>query len=275
MPNKIKKFDLTYDQIPNIFNLPSKVFLNDTAKNISSNKSISDDTKQKYIDRTIFQLKRDLSALCYVDFKGNNISTFQKDWLTLTSKGTYVLNDKIYPNFTQGDNTGAVIGHSLYSYHVMPYVQNMEEIKEVRFCFSYKNTKNQASGFAFIAWGNKSEDKYEHWIISTIQNATAAPNEKKITVLASQNSGTPETDNHVLMDNVTSITQELNSAINEGDVSFLMKNMFNADNSLNSAHIDYLNSRIVPNQNIDDRYRKEIQLNTLFALAKSSVHDNF
>ena len=272
MPKNIKKFKLTYQQVPEVFALPKKMYLQDEAETIPEETLEQTEAQKTLIAETVTTLNKDSDRTCYVDFAGRKVSQLKADWLVCNAAGKLELAKEVYPDYTQGNNTGASVGENLYSFqfYIPMSISNPTscgQIKRQAICFAYRNAAGEPAGFSLMASGNASE--YQDWIISTIQNTTAHPKKRVVTVLSTPGIVTSKAKASVLMDNPTTIQMELKEAIKNDTVSRLIEGIFNPDGSLNSDYINSLDSRITPDLNIDDRDRKESRLSTLFELSNT------
>ncbi|AMP90110.2 hypothetical protein [Legionella pneumophila] len=272
----IKKFNLTYQQVPKVFSLPESVFLSKDVELIPEEVLKQTKIQKNAVTKTIGQIDKDLDRTCYVDFDGLTVAQLKLDWLTINPQGELVLSEGVYPSFSQGDNTGAVIGEILQTKHFsLPLSEDdpeafMEVTRDTsRICFSYKNSAGQPSGFSLVAAPNgDSEGKHKGWIISVIQNTVGNYKNRKVAVLASPNYVRSEAQTIVDMDNPDAIEKELKTIINNDKVASLIKGIFKEDGTLNADYIRQLASRIKANRNIDDRDRKSAQFNILIELAE-------
>ncbi|HAU1526514.1 TPA: Dot/Icm T4SS effector RavS [Legionella pneumophila] len=272
----IKKFNLTYQQVPKIFSLPESVFLSKDVELIPEEVLKQTKTQKNIVAKTIEQIDKDLERTCYVDFDGLTVAQLKSDWLTVNPQGDLALSEGVYPSFSQGDNTGAVIGEILQTKHFsLPLSEEdpkafMEVTRNTtRICFSYKNSAGQPSGFSLVAAPNgDSEGNHKGWIISVIQNTVGNYKGRKVSVLASPNYVRSEAQSTVDMDTPDAIERELKRVINNDKVASLIKGIFKEDGTLNADYIRQLASRIKGNRNIDDRDRKSAQFNILIELAE-------
>ncbi|HEM0301989.1 TPA: Dot/Icm T4SS effector RavS, partial [Legionella pneumophila] len=272
----IKKFNLTYQQVPKIFSLPESVFLSKDVELIPEEVLKQTKIQKNIVAKTIEQIDKDLERTCYVDFDGLTVAQLKSDWLTVNPQGDLALSEGVYPSFSQGDNTGAVIGEILQTKHFsLPLSETdpkafMEVTRNTtRICFSYKNSAGQPSGFSLVAAPNgDSEGNHKGWIISVIQNTVGNYKDRKVSVLASPNYVRSEAQSTVDMDTPDAIERELKRVINNDKVASLIKGIFKEDGTLNADYIRQLASRIKGNRNIDDRDRKSAQFNILIELAE-------
>ncbi|HFD2433466.1 TPA: Dot/Icm T4SS effector RavS, partial [Legionella pneumophila] len=272
----IKKFNLTYQQVPKTFSLPESVFLSKDVELIPEEVLKQTKIQKNIVAKTIEQIDKDLERTCYVDFDGLTVAQLKSDWLTVNPQGDLALSEGVYPSFSQGDNTGAVIGEILQTKHFsLPLSEEdpkafMEVTRNTtRICFSYKNSSGQPSGFSLVAAPNgDSEGKHKGWIISVIQNTVGNYKDRKVSVLASPNYVRSEAQSTVDMDTPDAIERELKRVINNDKVASLIKGVFKEDGTLNGDYIRQLASRIKGNRNIDDRDRKSAQFNILIELAE-------
>ncbi|WP_115711498.1 hypothetical protein [Legionella sainthelensi] len=273
MPSNIKKFTLTYNLIPKVFSLPEQLYLNYEKIASSTPANVSEQTaeQKEYITSTIKQIDLDADRTCYVDFTGLKASQLKAEWLTRNLSDEVRITPGVFPTFTQGDNTSACISEILHTTQVISPLstQNSDSLAQLmtstkRICFAYRTDNGESAGFSLIASPSGDADgNHKGWIISTIQNTTGQYNKRKITVLASSNYVSTKTARMIAMDNPTSIETELKDALNNDKVVKLIKRIFNPDGSLNEIEMKRLKSRIHSSINIDDRNRKEAQLNCL------------
>lgn len=274
----IKKFNLTYRQIPKVFSLPESIFLEKSSELIPEEVWKQTETQKKVVAKTIEQIDKDLERTCYVDFDGLTTSQLKSDWLTTNPQGEMELSEGVYPSFAQGDNTGAALGEILQTTHFsLPLSEKdpqafIEVTRDTtKICFSYRNSDGQPAGFSLVAAPNgDSEGKHKGWIISVIQNTVGNYKDRKVSVLASPNYVVSQAQTTVDMDNPAAIEKELKAIIKNDKVTSLIKGVFNQDGSLNSNYIQQLHSRIKGNCNIDDRDSKSAQLNIFIELAEKT-----
>ena len=277
----IKKFKLTYKQIPKVFSMPEQVFLSKTADLIPDNVSEQTEEQRKQVSAAVKQLDKDLDRTCYVDLDGRTTSGLKSVWLTHNLSGVS-LTKGVYPSYTQGNSTGAVIGEILHDTQ-FAFPLSIEEpesfsslqpkTKKIR--FAYRNAKGEPAGFSLVAAPDGDhEGNHKGWIISTIQNTTAKPEDREVAVLASSNYVTTKAKTTIDTANPNQLDAALKAAINNDKIYELVKGIFNQDGSLNAGYIAQLSDRIVAasgQTNIDDRDRKMAQLNCLFDLSKQTA----
>lgn len=70
----IKKFNLTYQQVPKIFSLPESVFLSKDVELIPEEVLKQTKTQKNIVAKTIEQIDKDLERTCYVDFDGLTVA---------------------------------------------------------------------------------------------------------------------------------------------------------------------------------------------------------
>lgn len=277
----IKFFQLNYNQIPKLFNLPKETYLSNTARLIPEEVLEQTIEQSLELDEVMMQLDKDLDRTAYVDFNGRKASELKSDWLT-HSLYTTALSKGVFPSYTQGNATAGCIGEIIFTWHfALPlsktdhqsFSQLVPQIKKI--CFAYKNAKGEPCGFSLItaptginAPNGAEPKKHQGWIISVIQNTTGKPKNRRITVLGTQNY--IDTKPHSAMDekNLDELKAKLKTAINNDKIFDLISGIFNENSSLNETYIEELTLRIKSSKNIDNRDKKREQLNCLFELSE-------
>ncbi|MDF1826953.1 MAG: DUF308 domain-containing protein [Legionellaceae bacterium] len=256
MPSEIKKFNLAYTEVPGLFHIrPSVFFTQDSATNT--------DYKQENITHTI---EKDTDRVCYLSLGDEKVSALKKKRVVVAPNGELALADNVSPDYTQGSESGRLITELVYQeqyYFSGPGQANEEQLLKAN-GFIYINDQGQLAGFSLLT---DPSGEYPGWILATIQNTTAPPENRAVTVLATPHFVTSEAQSTVSMDNSDSIEAELKAAICNDKIANLIKGIFNTDGSVNISYLAELNTRLIPNQNFDDRDRKQAQLNILFSLA--------
>ena len=267
MPSKIKKFNLTYAQVPGMFGLDKVIFYDDLADTVPNEVWRQNAKQKEQVAKTVDQLKHDTHRTRYLDVEDRRVPQLKKNRLITRANGDLALAPGVYPDFSQGSDTGRLISKTLFDIQLLQCdPDNLDALMQgaTWLDFSYVNALGEPAGFSLTA---QSDCEPKGWIIASIQNTTAHPDDRKVTVLATPNYVTSKAQSTVSMDNLNTIEKELKAAICHDKIAHLIKGIFNADGSLNATNLAELQTRLIPNQNLDDRDRKEAQLQALFDLA--------
>jgi len=264
MPSNIKKFSLTYAEVPETFDMEKEIFFNTKADDISENVAQQSPEQKQQIDKTVEQIKLDHYRTSYVDLDGRNISEIKNKRLMTQPNGELTLAPGVYPDFTQASDTGRIITETIYTNQY--YLNNDKRIddKPTYIGFNYINAQGEPAGCALCA---EPTGEHKGWILATIQNTTAPPTNRTVTVLATPNYTTSKAQSTVSMDHSDNIKDELKAAIRNDKIAALMQGVFHEGGSLHAAYLSELQTRLPSNANLDDRDRKQAQLNVLFGLA--------
>ena len=277
MPSEIKKFNLTYAQVPDVFGLDENFFLTKIADTIPDQIWKQTSAQKKQVKQTVDQLEKDVTRASYVDIEGSRVSQLKTQRLITKPNGALTLAPGVYPDFSQGGDTGRCVGEMLYLKPLIEFQgenpttdeQNLIRAERILVGFNYINKQGQLAGLSLQVI---LDGEYKGWILSTIQNTTARPEDRTVTVLSTPKYITSEAQSTVSMDNLNVFEQELKAAICHDKIADLVKGIFNADGSLNATYLAELTSRLPENANLDDRDRKSAQLHALFSLAETR-HD--
>jgi hypothetical protein len=255
MPSEIKKFNLAYTAVPAVFGITSSIFF---TQNNEAN------TKQEQ-EEIISTIEKDTDRVCYLSLGDDRVSDIKNKRLVITLNGELALAADVSPDYTQGSDSGRLITEIVYHkyYFSRPDQDNGEQLLKAM-GFIYINDYGQLAGCSLLT---DPTGEYPGWILATIQNTTAPPENRAVTVLATPHFVTSEAQSTVSMDNLDSIEAELKAAICNDTIADLMKGIFNTDGSVNISYLAELNTRLIPNQNLDDRDRKQAQLDIIFSLA--------
>jgi len=252
MPNTsgIKKFNLTYADVPDIFGIDQTIFFDKNTEAIPD----------------IGTMLSDINRVSYLDIEDHKVSDLKKRRLVTAQNGELALAADVSPVYTQGSDSGRLITELVYQiqYYDPRQTQGLEAPLLKAMGFIYINKQNQIAGFSLLA---NPTGEHSGWIIASIQNTTARPEERTVTVLATPNYITAEAQTTASMDNLDTIGQELKAVICNDRIADLIKDVFNTDGSLNATYLAELDKRLLPDQNLDDRDRKQAQLDILFSLA--------
>jgi hypothetical protein len=271
MPSDIKKFNLTYAHMANVFGLAQEIFFNELADTIPAEAWKQTDPQKDQIQKTVDQFEKDVTRASYVDIEQRLVSHIKNKRLVTEPNGELALAPGVYPDFSQGSDTGRTCTESIYTfqYRLPLHEKDISIQLPPSIGFVYINNDGQPAGFSLLA---EPTGEHQGWILATIQNATARPEERAVTVLATPNYVTSKAQSIVSMDNLDTIEKELKAAICHDKIAGLIKDVFNEDGSLNAASLAELKNRLPSNANLDDRDRKEAQLQALFSLANTR-HD--
>ncbi|WP_133131040.1 hypothetical protein [Legionella yabuuchiae] len=275
MVTKLKKYQITYDQVPKTFGLPETLYLNPAVDALPENEALYSEEQRTMLNNFLSVIKKDLPRTSYVDFGGKTVEDLKSFWVATSPYGSK-LAPGVYPGYTQGNFTGGIVGEVIYKYYLsMPLINNnpdlINELNKVQviLSFSYINADGKPAGFSLVALLNDlTPDKKEKgWIITTLQNATAAPEDRAVQVFATDNFVPGKGQSEIVVDGFDSFSSGLRQAINNDKIFHLISVIFNPDGSINAEALRALEQRIPTGKNIDNRDYKQAELRLLLGLA--------
>ncbi|GGI85182.1 hypothetical protein [Legionella impletisoli] len=270
---KLKRYQITYDKVPESFDLPEGIYLSPEIDALPEDSSQYTEEQKSQLRNYLTTMLKDLPRTCYIDFDGRTVEDLKSFWVVSTPFG-HQLAPGVYPGYTQGNLTGASIGHVIYTVNIsvplmnsQPHLTKKLSQNEVSVCFFYIDDEGNPAGFSLIAMlDDLTPDKKEKgWIITTLQNITAAPKDRAVEVFATENFVPNEGQSEIIVDGFASFSGELRQAIRSDKVFRLISTLFNKNGSINEESLRVLHLCIQPNTIFDPQrlyeYKKtELQL---------------
>ena len=191
------------------------------------------------------QIELDLPRTAFVDFNGRSFETYKATWR----------NENISHAFTQGNMDGRFFSDLLFQQFILSYesfvghgradddrMDYYSQKNKGSLAFGYYNNQNVCCGFAF----SYSKIDPSLWVISIIQNTTAHPQDRVVTLFTYQDffPHLPDSEfnkNHVL------------ASINNTEIQTLLTNILNLNGEANLVELEEVNKRIQSDNNIDSR----------------------